>query len=196
MLIATIITVSRSSLVSSRNKLPELLTLGHRPKPHLVSSSLSRFMVTNPSSGELGKFRVTPPIQFSTQKYFLWSYSKKLCLTATRSLVVEITRNLNCGSSYTFLSSSRIPGLSTQYFYCRAVLQIEVLLLRVIFSSNTQHLLLSIPQTCITYPWVVLYSTSTLRWAGSHSVTVTIVTIFIPTYYHTHGSCKTCSAIY
>jgi len=60
-----------------------------------------------------------------------------------------------------------------QYFYCRAVLQIEVLLLRVIFSSNAQYLLLSIPQTCTTYPWVVLYSTSTFRWAGSHPVTDT-----------------------
>jgi len=53
-------------------------------------------------------------------------------------------------------------------------MQIEVLLLRVIFSSNKQHLLLSIPQICITYPWVVLYSTSTLRWAGSHPVTAIV----------------------
>jgi len=78
---------------------------------------------------------------------------------------------LNCSSSYTSLSSSCVPGLSTQYSYCRAVLQIEVLLLRVIFSSNAQYLLLSIPHTCITCPWVVLYSISTLRWAGSHPVT-------------------------
>jgi len=34
-----------------------------------------------------------------------------------------------------------------------------------------QYLLLSNPQICITYPRVVLYSTSTLRWASRHSVT-------------------------